>query len=101
MALLVGGALALVFLDLPWSAVVIGVLVVFEFIEFRIWRWAVHRRPLGGTAGLVGATGSMIDGSRVRIQGTTYTAKTEDAAPGDQVIVERADGMTLVVRRSG
>ena len=101
MALLVGGTLAVVFLDMPWSAVVIAFLAAFEFIEFRIWRWAVHRRPIGGTSGLVGATGSMIDGGRVRIHGTTYTAKTDDAQPGDQVTVERAEGMTLIVRRRG
>jgi hypothetical protein len=41
-ALLIGGTLAILFLDLPWSAVVIVVLVGVEVFELRIWRWALR-----------------------------------------------------------
>ena len=99
MALLIGGTLALIFLDLPWSAVVIALLVGFEYFEFRIWRWAVKRRPLSGAEGLVGRKGSLLPANRVRIAGTTYPARlTSPAEPGAEVIVEAAEGMMLVVR---
>ncbi|MGH2711195.1 MAG: NfeD family protein [Actinomycetota bacterium] len=98
MALLVGGTLALILLDLPWSAVVIALLAGFEYFEFRIWRWAVRQRPQGGTEGLVGSTGKLIAPGRVRIAGTTYPARATDAELGDDVIVEQTEGMTLIVR---
>jgi membrane protein implicated in regulation of membrane protease activity len=98
-ALLIGGTLALVFLDLPWSAVVIALLVGFEYFEFRIWRWAVKRRPLSGAEGLVGQKGTLLAGNRVRIAGSTYPARlTAGAEPGSAVIIEQTEGMTLVVR---
>ena len=99
MALLIGGTLALVFLDLPWSALVIAVLVAVEVVEFRIWRWALRQLPKGGTEGTVGESGILMDGDRVRIQGTSYRARVLDGDPGDVVRVERVEGMTLVVRR--
>jgi membrane protein implicated in regulation of membrane protease activity len=100
MALLVGGTLALVFLDLPWSAIVIALLAGVEVFEFRIWRWAMRQRPVGGIEGLVGQWGTLIDGDRVRIQGTTYPVRPVDAVAGEEVIVDGADGMTLIVRKS-
>ncbi len=100
MALLIGGTLALVFLNMPWSAVVIAVLVGVEVFEFRIWRWALRQRPRGGTESAVGETGVLIAGGRVRIRGTTYPAKVLEGEPGDRVLIERAEGMTLVVRRA-
>ena len=100
MALLVGGTLALVFLDLPWSAIVIALLAGVEVFELRIWRWAMRQRPVGGIEGLVGQWGTLIEGDRVRIQGTTYPARSVAVAVGEDVIVDRVEGMTLVVRKS-
>jgi membrane protein implicated in regulation of membrane protease activity len=100
MALLVGGTLALIFLDLPWSAIVIALLAGVEVFEFRIWRWAMRQRPVGGIEGLVGQWGTLIEDDRVRIQGTTYAARSTGAAVGEDVIVDGVDGMTLVVRKS-
>ena len=99
MALLVGGTLAVLFLDAPWSYVVIALLLGFEYFEFRIWRWAMRQRPVGGIEGLVGSWGTLIAGDRVRIAGTSYPARAADASVGDDVIVARVEGMTLVVRR--
>jgi membrane protein implicated in regulation of membrane protease activity len=73
--LLIGGTLALLFLDLPWSAVVIAALAAFEIFEFRIWRWAVRQRPRAGVEGLVGEVGILGEGDRVRIRGTSYPAR--------------------------
>jgi membrane protein implicated in regulation of membrane protease activity len=100
MALLIGGTLALVFLDLPWSAVVIAALVAVEVFEFRIWRWALRQRPRAGAEGMVGERGVLADQGRVRIRGTTYQARVLEGTPGDPVVVEGVEGMTLVVRRA-
>jgi membrane protein implicated in regulation of membrane protease activity len=99
MALLIGGTLSLIFLDVPWSIVAIVLLAGVEVFELRIWRWAMRQRPVGGTEGLVGQWGTLIDGERVRIQGTTYAARAANAAAGEDVIVERVEGMTLVVTK--
>ncbi len=100
MALLVGGTLALLFLELPWSLVVIVLLVGVEVFEFRVWRWALRQRPQGGTEGTVGEIGVLTGEGRVRIRGTTYTARILAGEPGDRVRVESVEGMTLVVRRA-
>jgi membrane protein implicated in regulation of membrane protease activity len=99
-ALLIGGTLSLLFLDPPWSIAVIVLLAGVEVGELFLWRWAWRRRPLSGVEALVGQRGKLLDGKRVRIAGTTYPARTGDASPGDEVIVERTDGMTLIVRRA-
>lgn len=99
MALLIGGSLALLFLDLPWSAVVIAALVGVEVFEFRVWRWAVRQRPRAGAEGLVGEVGVLGDGGRVRIRGSSYPARVVEGESGDRVRVEDVDGMTLVVRK--
>jgi membrane protein implicated in regulation of membrane protease activity len=99
MALLIGGILAILFLDLPWSAVVIGLLVAVEVFEFRVWRWALRQRPRAGTEGIVGERGVLSETGRVRIRGTTYPARVLEGRPGDPVMVEGVEGMILVVRR--
>jgi membrane protein implicated in regulation of membrane protease activity len=100
-ALLIGGTLAVLFLDLPWSVVVIVLLVGVEVFEFRIWRWALRQRPRAGSEGIVGERGVLAGPDRVRIRGTTYPAQVVDGQAGDRVVVERVQGMTLVVRRLG
>ena len=99
MALLIGGTLAVVFLDLPWSAVVITLLAAVEIFEFRIWRWALRQRPRAGAEGIVGERGVLAGPGRVRIRGSTYPARVLEGRAGDHVVVERVEGMTLVVRR--
>ena len=99
MALLVGGTLAIVFLDLPWSAVIVVLLAGVEVFEFRLWRWAVRQRPRAGAEGIVGEVGTLTAGDRVRIRGSSYRARVLEGDPGDQVKVESVEGMTLVVRR--
>ncbi len=99
MALLIGGTLALILLDLPWSAIVIAALVGIELFEFRIWRWAVRQRPRAGAHGMVGEVGVLGGSGRVRIRGTSYPARVLEGEPGDRVRVEEIEGLTLVVRR--
>jgi membrane protein implicated in regulation of membrane protease activity len=47
---------------------------------------------------MVGERGVVADPGRVRIRGSSYPAKHRDSGPGDAVIVEAVEGMTLVVR---
>jgi membrane protein implicated in regulation of membrane protease activity len=98
-ALLIGGTLALLFLDLPWSVVVIVVLAGVEVFEFRLWMWARRAKPRSGTESMVGERGTMVGTDRVRIRGTSYPADAVEGAPGDRVVVERTDGIRLFVRR--
>ncbi len=98
MSLLIGGALALTFLDPPWSIVVISGLVAVEVGELFLWRWAWRQRPRSGTEAIVGETGVLSSERRVRIRGTSYPARVLDGRPGDRVRVEAVEGMTLVVR---
>lgn len=100
MALLIGGTLAVLLLDPPWSLVVIALLIGVEVFEFRIWRWAMRQRPKSGAEGLVGSRGVVISAKRVRIAGTTYPARVLAGDVGDEVVVEASEGMTLVVRKA-
>jgi membrane protein implicated in regulation of membrane protease activity len=99
MKLLIGGALALVFLPLPWALTAIGGLGIWELLELAVWLHGRGRRPQAGQESLVGEHGILADGGRVRIRGTTYRAVVLDGEVGDRVRVEEVDGLTLVVRR--
>lgn len=100
MLLIIGGTLAILFLPLPWNVVVIGVLLAKEVIEIFFWVSMRRRRPASGIQALVGTRGELIDSDRVRIAGTSYPARVLDGNPGDRVVVESVDGMTLSVRRA-
>jgi membrane protein implicated in regulation of membrane protease activity len=100
MALLIGGTLAYLFLPFPWWLVVVGLLAAFELFEFRLWRWAIRQRAASGIEGLIGKRGVLASGDRIRIHGTSYPARPRGAGPGDEVIVEAVEGMTLVVRKA-
>ena len=100
MLLIIGGTLAYLFLPLPWNIVVIGVLLAKEIIEISLWVWMRKRRPASGTEALVGRHGELIQAGRVRIAGTSYPARVLEGEPGDRVVVESVDGMTLSVRRA-
>jgi len=98
-SLLIGGTLAYLFLPAPWWIVVVILLAGFELLEVWFWLWLRRRRPRAGHEAMVGLHGTLAEGGRVRIRGTTYPARALDGGPGDAVVVEAIDGMTLVVRR--
>lgn len=100
MLLIIGGTLALLFLPLPWNVLVIGVLLAKEVIEISLWVSMRRRRPASGAEALVGRQGELIHSDRVRIAGTSYPARVLEGEPGDRVVVESVDGMTLSVRRA-
>ncbi|MGH2739734.1 MAG: NfeD family protein [Actinomycetota bacterium] len=103
MALIIGGTLAYLFLPYPWWVVAIVGLAAWEVLEAAlvVWFWKRFktRKPTVGIESLEGEEGVLMTPGRIRIRGTSYPARAADAEPGDRVIVERLDGMTLVVRR--
>lgn len=99
MSLLIGGTLAYLFLPAPWWIVVVVLLAGFELVEVWFWLWLRGLRPRAGHEAMVGVHGTLAEGGRVRIRGTTYPARALAGDPGDPVVVEAVEGMTLVVRR--
>jgi membrane protein implicated in regulation of membrane protease activity len=97
--LVIGGFLAYWFLPYPWWLVVVGLLACVEVGEVLVWLRLRHRRPITGADALVSMTGRLTSRDRVRIRGTSYPARVVEGQPGDEVVVEGVEGMTLVVRR--
>jgi membrane protein implicated in regulation of membrane protease activity len=97
--LVIGGLLAWWLLPYPRWVWVVGALACFEVGEILVWvRWR-NRRSITGSQSLVATTGRLSSPNRVRIRGTSYPARVLDGQPGDEVVVEGVEGMTLVVRR--
>jgi len=97
--LVIGGLLAWWLLPYPRWVVVVSILACIEIGELLVWaRWR-GRRSITGSQALVSAVGRLTSGGRVRIRGTSYPARVLDGQPGDEVVVEGVEGMTLVVRR--
>ena len=101
MLLDVGGFLAYWLLPFPWWLAVVGLLACVEIGEVLLWLRLRHRRSITGAEALVSMTGRLTSRDRVRIRGTSYRARVVEGQPGDEVVVEGVEGMTLVVRRRG
>ncbi len=99
MLLVVGGLLAWWLLPYPRWVWVVCLLACVEIGEVVVWaRWR-NRRSITGSQALVSTIGRLTTDDRVRIRGTSYPARVLDGQPGDEVVVEGVEGMTLVVRR--
>jgi membrane protein implicated in regulation of membrane protease activity len=97
--LVIGGYLAWRYVEGPWRLVIVAVLASIEIGQAVVWiRWR-KRRSIVGAESLLGTSGRLTGSGRVRIRGTSYRARVLDGAPGDEVVVEGIEGMTLVVRR--
>jgi membrane protein implicated in regulation of membrane protease activity len=97
--LLIGGWLTYLYVGPPWRYVIVAALAGVEVGQAIVWiRWR-RRRAITGADSLVGATGRMTGPDRVQLRGTSWRARGLDVAPGDEVVVEAVEGMTLVVRR--
>lgn len=99
MLLLIGGSLAYLLLPAPWWVLVVAVLAGVEVLEIWLWVSTRRRRHVTGPQALVGERGVLITRDRVGIRGTSYPARVVEGSPGDAVVVEAVEGMTLVVRR--
>jgi membrane protein implicated in regulation of membrane protease activity len=99
--------LAVLFLDPPWSIVVIVVgciLEVGEIAVLRRWSKRIDRRTAKttGSEAMIGQPAEVVEECRpagtVRVNGELWAARcAEGAARGDTVRVEGVDGLTLVV----
>jgi membrane-bound serine protease (ClpP class) len=107
MALTVAIVLALVFLPWPWNlAMILGGLAI-EVGELA-WGLSLARRwkPRTGAEAMIGEEALVVTACRplgeVRVQGELWRARCdEDADAGDTVRIERIDGLTLIVARTG
>jgi membrane-bound serine protease (ClpP class) len=104
--LLVVAILAAVFwLPTSWGILaVIGAAVV-ELAEIGLYVWySKRRRATTGAEGLLGAIGVAVTAcdpeGQIRVEGELWNAFcAEGARPGDRVVVERVEGLTLTVSR--
>jgi membrane-bound serine protease (ClpP class) len=102
MTTVIGGVLAVLFVDPPWRWMIIGALLLTDVFEIAIWlRWR-NRKSITGIDSLVGQAGRAVtpldpDG-QVRVRGQLWTAHaTERVEVGDDVTVTAVDGLKLEV----
>ena len=95
----------MLWVDGAWGWVLVGVAAAVEIGESYAWlHWSRRRRVRVGAETLKGLEGVVVtacypDG-QVRVQGEIWGARCEEnAAPGDRVVVDGLDGITLRVRR--
>jgi membrane protein implicated in regulation of membrane protease activity len=92
-----------VWIERPWSYVVVGAAAAIEIAEAWFWWWLSHRRrPAVGVETLVGAVATVTAPCRplgqVRVQGELWEARCERGADaGEAVRVLAVEGLTLVV----
>jgi membrane protein implicated in regulation of membrane protease activity len=107
MILILAIILVVLFLDPPWSVVVLVGGVIFEVVEiFFLRRWSkrIDRKTAKttGSEAMIGQSAEVVEECRpvgtVRVNGELWTARCpEGAARGDTVRVKGVDGLTLVV----
>jgi membrane protein implicated in regulation of membrane protease activity len=107
MILILAILVALLFLDSPWSIVVIVVGCILEVVEvavLRRWSKRIDRttEATTGTEAMIGVAGEVVEECRpegtIRINGELWAARCpEGAATGDTVRVKGVEGLTLVV----
>jgi membrane-bound serine protease (ClpP class) len=95
--------LAILVFPSPWGLVAVGVAALVDLAETSVlWKWSHRRRARVGVETLVGRTavavGSLAPGGQVKLDGELWQARS--AVPlesGVEVVVERVEGLTLVV----
>jgi membrane protein implicated in regulation of membrane protease activity len=87
-------------LDDPWRiAAVLGGGAIEIGEAWFWWRWTHRRPPAVGVEALVGAVGVVAGDGWVRVNGELWRARgAEGLRPGERVVVDGVDGLTLVVR---
>jgi membrane-bound serine protease (ClpP class) len=104
-ALALAIVLAVIFLGWPWNLLaILGGLAV-ETVELT-WGLSLARRwkPKTGAEAMIGEEAEVVVACRplgdVRVQGELWSARcAEGADVGETVLIERLDGLTLVVVR--
>ena len=104
MSFIIGTALALLFLDGVWRVLVIAAVALVELFEIFIWlRWRKVKSTTGAE-GLVGMKAQVVTECRpegqIKLKGQIWKAHCRDgAAAGDEVVVDKVDGLRLLVSR--
>lgn len=111
MILLIGILLVIFLVPTPWNVVVLAVACVLEAGEIallRHWSKRIGRRTKAttGAEAMVGKVAEVTRDCRpkgmVRLDGELWEARCDaGASRGDSVVVDRLDGLTLVVSPKG
>jgi membrane-bound serine protease (ClpP class) len=103
MSMIIGIIVAFVFFDMPWTAVVLAVFVVFDFFEIWIWlRWR-KRRSVTGPEGIIGEQGVAVTDldleGMVRVKGQNWKGRSGEPVPANsRVEVVATNDLQLEVR---
>ncbi len=95
---------AVLWIPSPWGWVLVGGAAVVEIGETFVWVWWTRRRqPRVGVETFVGRSAVVMLPCRplgqVRVDGELWQAQCEEGAdPGETVLIERVEGLTLAVR---
>ena len=108
MTTVIGGILAILFVDPPWRWLIIGALLLTDVVEIAIWLKWRNKKSITGIDSMVGAEGRAMtpldpDG-QVKVRGQVWSAHaSERVEVGDDVTVTAVDGLKLEVapRASG
>lgn len=102
--LLVVAIIAAVFwLPTTWGILAVIGAATLELAEIGLYVWySKRRRATTGAEGLVGVAGVAVTVCNpeglIRVEGELWTAVcAEGAQPGDRVVVQRVEGLTLIV----
>ena len=104
MLLIIALVAALLWLDSPWSWVVIGLAAVWEVAQTALgFRWNRRRRARVGAHTLIGQTGMVVRECRpdgqIKVQGELWKAHCAIGVDaGAEVEVTGMEGLTLFVR---
>lgn len=102
MTTVIGGVLAILFVDPPWRYVIIGALLLTDVVQIAVWlRWR-NKRSITGIESMVGQGGRAVTTldpeGQVSVRGQLWTAHaTERVEVGDDVTVTAVDGLKLEV----
>jgi membrane protein implicated in regulation of membrane protease activity len=99
MSLLVAIVVALVWLEPPWSWLLVAGATLVEVGEAWFWlRWNRRRRAVVGAESLVGREAVVVTPTQVKLDGELWRARSDEPlVAGERVRVEGLEGLTLLV----
>jgi membrane-bound serine protease (ClpP class) len=103
MSMIIGIIIAFTLFDMPWTAVVLVVFLLFDMFEIWIWlRWR-KKRAITGPESIIGETGRAVTDidpeGQVHIRGQNWKARSGEPVPaGSRVEVVATTGLMLEVR---
>lgn len=99
--------LAIFVLPSPWGVLAVAGAAALDLGEtLFFWRWSRRRRAHVGVEALVGrvavAVRPLVPAGQVKLDGELWQARSEVAVErGAEVVVQRVEGLTLVVAPAG